>query len=164
MERLIYLGFDPGKTGAMVALGADGTLLDATLFPMIGSGKTGDYNLHATRYWIQDLKGRRRATIEKVHSMPGNGAASMFSFGQGFMMPKSMCAALEIPYQLATPQAWQKEMLAGKPKGKDTKHSAVLAALELWPELSDNLALKKNQGIADAALIAEFGRRQWPGA
>ena len=162
---MIYLGFDPGKTGAMVALDDGGRLLQFSRFPLIASGKKKELHIYEMAVWVGEIDfdngHMTRATIEKVHAMPGQGVTSMFSFGRSFGLIEGIIAGKGIPRTYATPQAWQKVMLAGKPKGKDSKHSAALAAVELWPELSKLMQVKANWGIADAALIAEYGRRQW---
>ena len=47
---------------------------------------------------------------------------------------------------------------AGLPKGTQTKVSAVSAAKSLFPDLP--IKVKADWGLADAALIAEYARRQ----
>ena len=162
---MIYLGFDPGKTGAMVALDEEGRLLQFSRFPLIAAGKKKELHIYEMAAWVGELDfdhGRMtRATIEKVHAMPGQGVTSMFSFGRSLGIIEGIIAGKGIPRTYAAPRTWQATMLAGKPKGKDSKHSAALAAVELWPELSKLMQVKANWGIADAALIAEYGRRQW---
>ena len=62
-----------------------------------------------------------------------------------------------MPITLVSPQKWQKAMLDGYPGGKATKESAVRVAKNLWAE-TITLDKKKDWGIADAALIAEWLR------
>ena len=155
-----YTGYDPGKKGGMVRLDAEGRLLQAFRIP-VHTGKKPDYNLHMIAAFAEPKTDR--AAIEKVHSMPGQGVASMFSFGRGLGLLEMSVVAQGIPHTLVTPQAWQKVMLAGMPRKKETKKSAVLVASRLWPELAVQLAVKANWGLADAALIAEYGRRFWGG-
>ena len=50
--------------------------------------------------------------IEKVHSMPGQGVASMFNFGKGYGIWIGILAALKISKTLVTPQEWKKEMMS----------------------------------------------------
>jgi crossover junction endodeoxyribonuclease RuvC len=96
------------------------------------------------------------ASIEQVHAMPGEGAVGAFSFGTGYGIWLGLLAALQVPHQFVTPQAWKKLMLAGGAKEKD---AARLKAMQLYPCVADRLTLKKHHGRADALLIAEWARR-----
>ena len=148
----------------MVALDDKGGLLEFDRFPLIKAGKKMELDIAGIAAWVGDFSPRvcdLRATIEKVHAMPGQGVTSMFSFGRSLGLIEGMVAAHGIPRTYAAPRTWQAVMLKGKPTGKDHKGSAALAAVELWPELSKMMQVKANWGIADAALIAEYGRRQW---
>ena len=92
--------------------------------------------------------------IERVHSMPKQGVASSFKFGMGFGIWLGILAALRLPHELVTPQAWKKLMLAGMPKEKDASRQR---AMQLFPDV--DLSLKRHHGRADALLIAEWLRR-----
>lgn len=164
---MIYIGLDPGSTGAMAAVNSKGELLEWDRFPTAKVGKKKMLYIPGVVTWIEErcassFHGDLRVTIEKVHAMPGQGVTSMFSFGRSFGILEGIVTAQHLPIQYAAPQAWQKVMLAGKPRGKGaTKTSAVAAALELWPQLHKTLKVKAAWGVADAALIAEYGRRLW---
>ena len=147
----------------MVAVTDKGELFEYARFPLIKAGKKEELDIGGMSEWIMLMGSAQhfRATIEKVHAMPGQGVTSMFSFGRSLGIIEGIVVAHGIPRAYAAPRTWQATMLAGKPKGKDSKHSAALAAVELWPELSKLMQVKANWGIADAALIAEYGRRQW---
>jgi crossover junction endodeoxyribonuclease RuvC len=154
-----YIGIDPGKTGAVAILSNVNTVefYDCPLIK-IGKNKTAlDFHEMATildraRYGTDAL-----AIIEKVSAMPGQGVTSMFSFGTNFGAWQGILAALQIPYELTTPQAWKKAMMAGQPKDKDASRGV---ARQLFPLSGDGLKLKKHDGRADALLMAEFLRRK----
>jgi hypothetical protein len=175
----IFLGIDPGMQGAIVALREDGTLASATMQPLAG----GEPDAGAMVKLLQSEscgahQTVRVAAIELVHAgsaMDKRGAVSLCSTAA---LWRGILAAHQIPILRPSPQTWQKEMLRDRKMttklkakrskdgagyhmapAKDTKAMATAAALELWPELGAQLAVKKNQGIADAALIAEWGRR-----
>ena len=163
---MIYTGWDPGKTGAMVALTDKGALLEYEPYPIIKAGSKKVLDLVGICQWVSNLgiDYAIRATIEQVSARRGQGATSIFSFGRSLGVIEGVIAASGISKMYATPQAWQKMMLAGKPKGKDSKASAILTCTELWPELAAafrDMNKEQREGIADAALIAEYGRRQW---
>lgn len=90
------------------------------------------------------------AYIEKVHSMPKQGVASSFTFGRGFGVLIGALAALRIRYEFVTPQTWQKAMGC---MSKGDKNVTKAAAQRLFPQV------KVTHAIADALLIAEYGRR-----
>ena len=68
---------------------------------------------------------------------------------------KGVIAALEIPYTLVTPQKWKKHF--GLSKEKD--HSRLLAT-RLYPNMADKFIRKKDDGRAEAILIAKYGSEQ----
>lgn len=169
---MVVIGIDPGVHGAIGVVGPNGSYgsygsyvydmptykkgkrlhtCDATLSEELDSMRGGDYKLHAF--------------VELVHSMPKQGVASTFSFGESFGIIRGVLAALDIPYELVTPQSWKRAM--GVPRGGDKKES-VPVAIRLFPKLVRDLTLNKRGGTssaanldgrADALLIAEYGRR-----
>lgn len=96
--------------------------------------------------------------IERVHSMPKQGVASSFNFGMGYGLWQGIVAGLGWPMELVTPQQWMKVMMTGQLKGKDAGRGR---AMELWPEAVEQFKRVKDNGRADAALLAEFGRRTY---
>lgn len=99
----------------------------------------------------------RLVTIEKVGVMPRDGRVGAFSFGCGYGIWLGLLAGLGIPYLEVQPQRWQSKMLAGLPRGPKSKASAMRAAKSLFPTIT--IRVKADNGIADAALIGEYGRR-----
>lgn len=89
------------------------------------------------------------ATLEKVHSMPGQGVSSSFKFGQGFGHLEMALTAAKIPFSYVSPQVWQKHMqcLTG-----GNKNISKQRAQQLFPHI------KVTHAIADALLIAEYGK------
>lgn len=88
--------------------------------------------------------------LEKVHSMPGQGVASSFKFGQGFGHLEMALTAAKIPFTYVTPQKWQKEL--GCLTGGD-KNISKARAQQLFPHI------KCTHALSDALLIAEYCRR-----
>lgn len=99
--------------------------------------------------------------IEKVHAMPGQGVTSMFNFGMGYGMLLGICLALEPVFrtELVTPQSWQKLLYANHtfPDDYGPKHKAFMRFSDIWPELVEQNVT--HDGVVDALLIAEYGRR-----
>jgi hypothetical protein len=120
------------------------------------------------QYIVRPAK-RLMVTIEKSQPMPpmgrpgmekgvGHGSIASFSLGYSFGVWVGILAALEIPYQLVSPQTWKAALMKDSPKEKDASR---IVADRLFPGQRENWwPLKKHHGRADAVLIAEWGRRQ----
>lgn len=158
MPQLV-IGIDPGLSGAIAVIKLDGTV-DFHDCPLFTVGTKHVYHpggMAALLRQYQEHHPNLLVGLEKVHSMPGQGVASTFLFGEGFGIWLGILAALRIPHELITPQSWKRGMMNGQNKDKDASR---LVALRLFPSVSDRLKLKKHHGRADALLIAEFLRRQ----
>lgn len=156
------IGVDPGITGAVVVLNMDGGLEAACVCPSIptGVGNKRDYDIDGMRRLIEPyslLAGKQsRCAVELVGPMPKQGVTSMFNFGMGYGIWKGIITSHLMQMTLVKPKRWQDEMLAGYPRGDAVKQSAVRVAKARWPDIP--IKLKKDWGIADAALIAEWRR------
>ena len=143
-----YIGIDPGKKGGIAYL-MDGRLLLADPY-------RPDWLDWMFRTHYVDL-----VTVEKVHSMPAQGVASTFTFGLGFGEILGICRAYGFTEEnenllLVPPQTWKKHYgLIGK-----SKEDSVKVAMGRWPYcdfLPSRRAKKPSDGIAEAALIGQYG-------
>jgi crossover junction endodeoxyribonuclease RuvC len=159
---VIYIGIDPGLSGAVGVIREDirlGPLVFDT-HTMIVSG-VKDKRVHNTAAMAQlllpymDNQGVL-VVLENVHSMPKQGVASSFSFGQSLGMWQGIIAALGLPLEMPSPQRWKKEMLADQ--GKE-KSAARYKAMQLFPSIATQLSRVKDDGRAEALLMAEYGKR-----
>lgn len=146
------LGIDPGCSGALVLVTEQGGYIDHLAMPTIKVGTKSRVNGAAVAAWLRQY-GINHAYLEQVGAMPGQGTASMFTFGHAAGVAEGILQGLNIPYTLVTPQAWKKS--AGL-IGSD-KDAARSRAIQLYPELRALDAKAKGQAIADALLIARFG-------
>jgi crossover junction endodeoxyribonuclease RuvC len=73
----------------------------------------------------------------------------MFNFGRSAGIIEGVVAALEMPNTYVTPQTWTKAV--GRAAGKDASR---MRAMELFPSQADLFKRAKDDGRADAALIA----------
>ncbi len=163
----LYVGVDPGKSGA-IAFTTDGKFMPCVRMPLTEKGKAGRVDCRAiARLLAERSVGIERIVVcvERVHSMPKQGLASTFAFGASWGMVIGLVQGLGHVLVEARPQDWQREMLRGYPtaKGPALKRQAVAAASDLWPHMAEALVVKANQGLADAALICEYGRRRLDG-
>ncbi len=143
---------DPGLSGGLAIL-KDG---EVTARPMPLGGK--DLDLVLISQWLKDSS-PGLVIVEKVHSMPGQGVASMFKFGQGYGAILGIAAALTIPTELVTPQAWKKVVLAGSAKDKDAAIDYCRRAFPQVSLLPVPRCRKPHDGLADALCLLEYGRR-----
>ncbi len=160
------MAVDPGITGGIAFMRDDGFVMDfmkMPVKPVLKEGKKTSkriIDIAAVAALIARYE-PGQVFIEQVHAMPRNGAVSMFTFGMGYGMILGLSLALEalLETKLVTPQRWQ-GFLYGKGYGPDlcTKGRAYKKFSELWPDLvRDGVS---HDGIVDACLIAEYGRRQ----
>ena len=144
----------------MVCLSQDGFLDYALRTPTFSDGRKSAFDLPGMVDVIRDVASSTDellVAIEKVGAMPRDGRVGAFSFGRGYGIWLGILATMAIPYTEVTPQRWQSRMLAGLPRGPQTKTSAVQRSKSLFPSLP--IKVKADWGMADAALIAEFARQ-----
>lgn len=161
---MIYLGVDPGLDGALAACEPGSvdfvTLFDTPTLTVQGKGAKREYDVHAMARALRGYAaygpGGVTALVELVHAMPGQGVRSMFSMGRGIGVWEGLLAGLGIPYAFVTPQRWKRALMDGMGKDKD---AARLTAMRLFPSIAGSFARKKDDGRAEALLIAEYARR-----
>jgi hypothetical protein len=153
---LIYIGVDPGLSGAIGWTGYANGVID---MPTILWGKTTGkraVDAGAVLKAIQHLPVLRPVVfIERVGPMVRagvkQGAASMFSFGMSFGCMLGFFDGLQWERHLVTPQKWKAHF------GLDAdKNAALELARKLFPSL--DLSKKKHHGRAEALLIARYGQ------
>jgi crossover junction endodeoxyribonuclease RuvC len=149
------IGIDPGCSGALVVLAPDGSLMASLLMPTFKNGKGSRVNGAALGAWLSGFKHpTAHAYLEAVHAMPKQGVTSVFTFGHAAGVVEGLLQGIGISYTLITPQSWKKR--AGL-IGQD-KDAARSRAIQLWPQWRDLDLKGKGQALADAALIAKFGK------
>ena len=154
---MIILGVDPGITGAVAAYDSESRLLlwiedMPALEVKAGKGIKRRISPEILCHTIRQYDVAAVAYIEKVGAMPGQGVSSTFNFGQSFGMALGVLAGLGFSTHQITPQKWKKLAGAGVGKGAGRMRAAAL-----FPESADLFARVKDDGRADAALIAYAG-------
>ena len=153
MTKNIYMGIDPGQTGA-AALYNGKNIID-----MIDYTDPVDV-ADKIKKWLWEYK-IKIAILERVHSMPKQGVSSTFLFGTNFGIWQGLLAAFQIPHELVAPQRWQKGLIT-KSDGKNTKEQSLTVARRFFPG-SEYFKRKKDHNRADAVLMAIFAERLiWP--
>lgn len=153
MKINYVMGIDPGKTGAWVLLDAGHAVRDYGVMPVVGG------EICVSR--IADLLSEYPSdeilvVLEKVHSMPGQGVKSVFTFGEGYGRLQGMCQTLKIRYEFVAPSTWKSLVLRGTKKDKD---AAINYAQRRYPEINLTPGQKKkpHDGLAEALCIALWG-------
>jgi len=151
----VILGIDPGASGAIAIFDyAQGTL-EIFDMPVVmvkrGNKEKKEISPQALASLLRN-PAINHATVEKVGAMPGQGTSSMFQFGRSVGMVEGTLAALSIPVTYVTPQAWRKALSVRE--GKDGSRAR---ACELFPKYAHLFARVKDDGRAEAALIAYYG-------
>lgn len=148
------VGIDPGAAGA-AALLVDGVAAAVCDMPTVMVGKTrprrqvhGGTLTETLRLWRPHV-----VFVEQVASRPGQGVASMFSFGDTYGAARTAAESSTYNVRLTPPQTWKAALgLLGT-----DKDAARALASEVFPEVAEWLAWKKDQGRADALLLAHYG-------
>ena len=145
----LIIGIDPGKKGGIAWITDNGIAVEAM----------PDTSLDLWEL-IEDIvsdiqiiyrQSECMAYLEQVHSSPQMGVKSAFTFGNGFGHLEMALTAANVPFQRIRPQDWQKTLGC---MSKGNKNVTKQRAQELFP------SIKMTHKIADACLIAEFGRRK----
>lgn len=140
----LILGIDPGVSGGVAKLSPDLKIVDALAFSRATPTEIKNLILASKKYI-------KKAYIEQVHSMPLQGVRSVFTFGQNYGWWQGLLIGLEIPHERVYPLKWQTALSCRT--GGD-KNISKARAQELFPKM------KITHAIADALLIAEYGRRK----
>ena len=149
------IGIDPGLSGA-IAIFEDNKVKNIFDIPVMTEGKKNKRQLNSAQL-VKLLKENINddetvVVVEQVNAMPGQGVTSMFNFGQTFGAIKGVCAALTLPIFFVRPAKWKKhfELINSSKDASRTK------AIEMYPNLSEQLSKKKDVNKSDAILIARF--------
>lgn len=159
----LYVGVDPGVSGGFAVLSDEGVALATLSMPDGEAGIMLGIKTSLTRAVERAglsaserlcIGVQTRVTMERVHASPQMGVSSAFTFGRNKGAVLGILAAFDIPVDEVTPTVWQKAMGVIYPKGeKRDKNVSKRRAAQLFPSLTITHA------IADALLIAEYGRR-----
>jgi pantothenate kinase len=145
---MIFIGVDPGQSGAVVALSEGGAVIRC-----VKNDSTERDTFDAfCGYETEDVF----AMIERVHSMPKQGVAACFTFGRSYGFLRGCLIGSGVSFEEVTPQKWQRVMGIPSIKGEaksDHKKRTKARAQQLFPRE------RVTHANADALLIAEYCRR-----
>lgn len=147
----MILGIDPGLDGGIAIL--DGSHIE--LLETIPTQSKGGFIKRQVD--AQKLSNILRVYpdivcyLEGVASRPGQGVASVFSFGDTYGAIRGVLGALNIPTYTVTPSKWKKELKIS------SKEDSLKAIKDLYPSLKIR---KKDHNLAEAILIAIYGQKE----
>ena len=150
---MIYIGVDPGKSGAYAIIAESETGKAVFAYPW------DDMFFAMEMASIMQRKAEGIvAAVEKVGAMKGQGVTSMFNFGKNAGYIEGVLTALGIPYQLIPPKKWKGEFGLNSDKA-----ASVAVCKRLFPDVSlrrSDRCRKDDDGMAEALLMAEYAKRK----
>lgn len=147
------VGIDPGKDGAIAVLNRDGEVVDLAGMPL-----DSDFQVETSRINLFSDTNESFCFIEKAFCMPRQGAPATFTCGLNYGKLLAIIEFLKTPYTVISAQKWKKYFGLLK---KDKKASVAIAC-KLFPNHKKLFYTSRGRildGIAEAVLIAEYGRR-----
>jgi crossover junction endodeoxyribonuclease RuvC len=158
----MIIGIDPGLSGA-IAIIEDGRLIYIDDMPTVMAKKKSRVDVRSLRGLLLDVDGFDTTPpvyLEQVSSMPMQGVSSAFNFGRTYGEIRGVLIALGFTVHDVTPQTWKFNVglraVAGATT-KDRKNASRACAIELFPNCAHLFARAKDDGRAEAALIAYYG-------
>lgn len=154
----VHVGIDPGLRGGIVSV-LDGRIWTCNVMPI---------SLKATRVLLDSIMMRStvaghnvRVTLEEVNCGATKGRKSAFTFGRGFGGLEGLLEGCNFQYQMVDSPRWMRTMCSTIQKQPTTKARCLIAANLLQPNYSfiPKGCRKVHDGIVDAYLLAEYGRR-----
>ena len=152
------LGVDPGGKGALALLTPEGLRVEDMPVFLVPRGRSAKVELDVhglialLRGWGPDV-----CWFEQVGGTEGDSASSAFNFGRITGACEALVKASGARFERVAPHVWKKTMkLRGGAIGKD---EARARATDLFPANAAEFRRKMDDGRAEAALLAEYGRR-----
>lgn len=179
MPRTMTLigGCDPGVTGAICVFNLDDGSLRIYDMPRAfvdqGKGRQARTRNITSAVQLGELMAKMDPKpdvmwLEDVAARPGQGVSSMFTFGRAVGVVEGVMGALSIPVMHVTPGVWMKDFgVVGKSslhsgKAGRVANSRALAS-SAFPEYAQLFSRVKDNGRADATLIALYGAKHATG-
>ena len=163
-----YVGIDIGKNGAIAIIDPEGNIITHEM-PLI-SNELDYHELSAIMVDVTTKYQNVHVIFEKLGVIYGSGKNVAFSMGEQAGSVEMSCICKGIPYTKTRAVVWQKEMFQGiseitktNSAKRDTKAMALIAIKRIFPTLTltfGKRAVKPHDGLIDAVLMAEYGRRK----
>jgi crossover junction endodeoxyribonuclease RuvC len=155
----MIIGADPGTKGAIAALGVTLHAWRLPTEPVKVNRKERDRLDPVALYdLVRDLAmlAPRFVVLEKVNGYGGQSGSTGFVFGRTYGLLELAFVAAGIPIRYVTPSAWKADM-----RCPGDKNLARARATELFPAHAHLWKRKSDDGLAEAAMLAEWGRQSF---
>ena len=160
---MLYLGIDCGLNGAIVVLKGR-TIISKIPMPVMSNGKRNEIDIEKLSCVFEGYKSNDLfLTIEDTGGHAPS-AAGLRSMTYSFAVSKTLAVVHRYPFQTVLARKWQRSFWSRPTGAFDTKAAALKTAKELWPDedwRKTERSKKAFDGFIDAALIAEYGRRNF---
>lgn len=159
------IGIDPGLSGAIALFdGNDLYVFDMPVLEYCVSGgkKRKELNIGKLAGYIRQGS-TAKAYMEAINGRSSQGGFTEFRFGEAYGMSKAALVLTGTSYELISPQKWKNYFGLKKTKGMTTAQFKTLSrelAMEKFPARADRFKRVKDDGAAEAALIALYGFEQ----
>ena len=160
MKKFLLCGIDPGLSGAVAFYNFETKSLDSVFdipTQVKKNGKREIDTFHLTQLIDMRASHVLLAVIEEVHAMPEQGVSSTFTFGYATGIVTGVIAGFNIP-AIRTPAAVWKMVMG---LTSDKNYSRKVAA-QMFPTHAERFTRKKDDGRAEAAMLAHYGTRILP--
>jgi crossover junction endodeoxyribonuclease RuvC len=147
----MIIGVDPGAKGAIVVV-ERAALHYLDLERCVVGRRLEPAPIRAFLYYYAPHI--KLAVLEDPQSMPGEGHVGAFSFGRTCGVLHGLLVGLGVPVRLVTPGVWKGSLGLTRDKTLCRKR-----AMELYPLHAGLFKRVKDDGRAEAALMAFFGQR-----
>ena len=157
----LYLGVDPGYSGALAWLDASTGELQVYPMPIFavstvaGRKRTEIDEDQLAAIIATHAQATRLAAIELVGGVQGQAAGASFNFGFATGCVRQAVASAGIRRITPAPQSWKRAM--GVTADKDTSRRE---ASRRWPQHAKLWPLVKHDGLAEAALLAQYAAQR----
>jgi crossover junction endodeoxyribonuclease RuvC len=149
----LTIGVDPGKAGAIAALDEDGRLVEVVDMPC--TTEVSAALVHGVLAGWEDAYVRIGVVVvEEVAAFPKNGSIGNFKLGMAYGIILGVVGA-RWPLVRVRPAVWKRS--SGLTSDKDRSRTR---AIDLWPAHAATFARRKDDGRAEAALLARWHQQR----
>ena len=161
-----YIGIDNGLDGGIAVVDLTSKVIQRRPMPTQKLGKGRVVDAEAILDFITQWQPPHVTILLEEASKHAAGILSLCSTWRSFGAIEAVLKCTRHRHHIVRPQQWQKAFWARPKMAKgqkfNTKAAALAAARRLWPDeqwLATKRCTTPHDGMVDAALIAEFGRR-----
>ncbi len=147
-----YLGIDPGRKGGFALIDEHKNLIYLEPMPLLDKG----YNYELIAGMIEKLPERTNIILELKPGVMEHSASPTTSFG--FHCGALFGICLKHKLQIISPKVWKAEFDVNR-NYKESRHDMKLRSIQVADKLFSMKFKSTEDGLAEALLLAEYGRR-----